>query len=333
MADKFRWGIIGPGNIAKAFATGLTVVEGAEIVAVGGRNMDKVNAFADEFGPNAKRYNSYKEVAEDPSVDAVYIAALNPFHFENIMLCIENGKAVLCEKPMCLNYSQAQKAVAAARAKKVFLMEAIWSRFLPIYDTVHEWIRDGKIGEIRMAQANLGFNAPWKDGDRHIAPELGGGSIMDVGVYNLAFLRDVIGAEPVKVQSTAVLGATGVDYRTWATLEYPGGVLASATTSIDTDMPQDGWIYGSKATIHLKNYWRTTSAALIPPWHSKEEPTVVEAGWLKNGYEYEAMEVQKQVRAGNTESPRMPLDESLAFAKTIQEMRDNWGVKFPGEEA
>jgi predicted dehydrogenase len=266
-------------------------------------------------------------------VDAVYIAVLNPYHFENILLCIENGKAVLCEKPLCLNYKQAQQVVEAARAKKVFLMEAVWTRFLPIYGTVHSWINSGKIGDVSMVQANFGFNVPWADGDRHIAPELGGGSIMDVGVYNLAFLKDIIGQYPSTVKSMATKGSTGVDYKTWAVLGYENGVLASASTSVNTDIPNDGWIYGSKAAIHITNYWRSLKAELIPPWYSGEASTVVETEWLKNGYEYEAMEVQKQVRAGNTESPRMTLDESLAFAKTIQAMRDEWGVKFPGEEA
>lgn len=333
MADKFKWGIIGPGQIAKTFATGLQAVEDAEIVAVGGRNAEKVNAFADEFGPGAKRYGSYKEVAEDPNVDAVYIAVLNPYHYENIMLCINAGKAVLCEKPLCLTYKQTKEVVETARAKKVFLMEAVWTRFLPIYDTVHEWINSGAIGEVNMVQANFGFNVPWEDGDRHIAPELGGGSIMDVGVYNLAFLKDIIGQYPTTVKSMAAMDPTGVDYKTWAVLGYDNGVLASASTSVNTDIPNDGWIYGSKAAIHITNYWRALQAELIPPWHSGKETTVVEAPFKGNGYEYEAMEVQKQVRAGNTESPRMMLDESLAFAKTIQEMRDDWGMKFPGEEA
>lgn len=330
MAEKiFNWGIIGPGIIADTFASAVTSVADAKIVAAGGRNMAKVNAFADKFDIK-NRYNSFLEVVQDSEVDAVYIATPNPFHYENIMMALENGKAVVCEKPLTLTYAEAQRVVAYAKEKGLFLMEAVWTRCLPIYEQVREWINSGAIGDVSIVEANFGFNVPWEEGDRHINPELGGGSLLDVGVYHMAFLRDVIGSFPNKVVSLPVMGETGIDLKAGMVMTYPGGQMSLVSTSVNTDMPQDARIYGSKGMIHLQNYWRADSAALMV---TGSEPVVVEKPFGHNGYEYEAIEAMKCIRAGQTESTLIPLDQSLEISKIVNEIRKDWEFAFPGEEA
>lgn len=328
MKKMFQWGIVGPGLIADTYAQGIKAVAGAGIAAVGGRNMEKVNAFADKHQIPA-RYNSYEEVIADPNVDAIYVAVPNNMHKEFVKKAIDGGKAVLCEKPLAMNGTEAQELAAYAREKKVFLMEGVWSRFLPIYKEVKKWIADGKIGEISMMREDFAFNVPWEPNDRHISPELGGGALMDVGVYMIACANDILGEMPSKVVSTSVIDETGVDVKNSFIMSYDSKKLVTCATSVITDIPNDCYIYGSKGYIHIKNFWRADSAALCIPG---EEPEVVTCPFKENGYEEEAKEVMECVQSNKTESERMPLDESVAISKIITEMRAEWGLKFPGEE-
>ncbi|HHV12120.1 MAG TPA: Gfo/Idh/MocA family oxidoreductase [Clostridiales bacterium] len=328
MGSTFKWGIIGPGIIANTFATSIGFIPEASITAVGGRNMGKVNEFADKFNI-ANRYNSYEEVIADKEVNAVYIALPNTLHYEYIKKAIDGGKAVLCEKPLVLNSVESEKIIAYAREKKVFLMEAVWTRFLPIHKVVKEWINSGEIGDVRMIRADFAFNVPWPAGDRHINKELGGGAIMDVGVYLISYAHQILGEHPEKVVSVPYIDETGVDVKNSFIMSYKNGTLVSCNSSVITDMPQDCYIFGSKGHIVVKDFWRSTYAYIEERGEKVKEATMPFTG---NGYEEEAIEVMNCVNAGKTESDILPLDDSLAYARIITNMRKEWNLLFPGEE-
>lgn len=327
--DKiFQWGIVGPGMIANTYVQSIKAVKGAAVRAVGGRNMDKVNAFADKHNI-PMRYHSFTEVMQDKEVDAVYISLPNNLHAEYVKKAIDAGKAVLCEKPMAINAKEAKELTEYARQKNVFLMEAVWTRFLPIHDQVKKWIGDGKIGEISMMRGDFAFNVPWAKGDRHINPQLGGGAVMDVGVYLISYANDILGKRPKSVVSKGYVDETGVDVKNSFIMEYENGVLVTCVSSVTTDIPNDWYIYGSKGYIHIRNFWRADSAALCI---RGEEPEVVEIPFEENGYEGEAKEVMRCVQNHLTESSRMPLDETVAISEVITEMRKEWNVRFPQDE-
>lgn len=329
MSTKFKWGLIGPGNIANTFAEAIQVVSDAEIIAVGGRNIDKVNEFADRHNNIERRYGSYDEIIADRDIDAFYIALPNTLHYEYIKKVIDAGKAVLCEKPLVLNAVESEKIIAYAREKKVFLMEAIWTRFQPIHKTVKEWIKNGEIGDVSLIRADFAFNVPWPAGDRHINNDLGGGAIMDVGVYIVSYLHQILEQHPEKVIGLAHVGESKVDLKNSFIMSYTNGILATCNAAVVTDIAQDCYIYGTKGQIVVKNFWRSTTAFIEVHGKKVKEAN---APFLGNGYEGEIIEVMNCVRAGKTESNLLPLDDSLAYAKIVTNLRKEWQVTFPGEE-
>jgi len=327
MPDVFKWGIIGTGMIANKFSKAVINTPGAELGAVASRNVEKAEEFAKKYSI-PKTYGSYEQIAKDPELDAIYIAVPNPFHYENIMLCLENKKPVLCEKPFTLNAKQAKDAIDYARKNNVFLMEALWTRFLPIYKTVGEWIKNGEIGEIRVLKTDFGFYVPWPKEDRHVNPALGGGGLLDVGVYNIAFAQWVFKQEPQRITSMAHIGETGVDEQASIIFAYDKGQLAVMTCSLLADMPNDAWIYGSKGMIYLKDYWRGTTAVLKRKGQLSDETIYCP---FENGFEYEIMEVMNCIGEGKTESPLRTLDETLATIEAMDQIRAQWGLVFPME--
>jgi len=327
MKGNFKWGIIGLGKIANKFATAMIDTPGAEIAAVADVTQELADAFADKYSI-PKRYDNCKALAADPELDAVYIAVPNPFHYENIMLCLQNNKPVLCEKPFTLNAKEAKIAINYAREHKIFLMEAVWTRFLPVYEKVREWIKSGLIGDIRMLKADIGFFVPWPEGDRHINPALGGGSLLDVGTYNVALASWVFGRKPERIVSMAQLGKTGIDEQATLILDYGAPQMAVLTSSLIVDTLHDATIFGSKGSIHLKDFWRATTAVL-----SVKGAPFTETFYrpFTNGFEYEIMAVMKCIEDGMTECPLNTLDESLIYSEILDEARTQWGLEYPSE--
>lgn len=221
---RTRWGIIGTGNIASQFARGLALLDDAELVAVGSRTAESAHEFGERFGART-RHASYADLASDPDVDAVYIATPHPLHLENTLLGLEAGKAVLCERPFAINAHQAEVMIATARKRGVFLMEAMWTRFLPHMVRLREIVASGAIGELRMLQADFGFRTSFNPQGRLFDPALGGGALLDVGIYPISLASMLLGT-PTRVTSMAHLGATGVDEQSAIILGYGGGQLA-----------------------------------------------------------------------------------------------------------
>ncbi len=325
---SFRWGILGCGSIARKFATGLKALDDAQLVAVGSRTQDNADAFGNEFDVPA-RHSSYQALAEDPLVDAVYVATPHPMHKDNSILCLENGKAVLCEKPFTVNEGEARELIAVAREKNVFLMEAMWTRFLPVIIETRKRIADGEIGEVRMVSADFGFRANVNPEGRLFSPSLAGGALLDIGVYTVSFASMIMGAQPSDIAGGAQIGETGVDEQGAMVFGYgEAGRLALLSCAIRARTPHDATIIGTDGYIRLPKFWSGTEAVLVKG--NNEE--VIEAPYEGNGYNCEAEEVARCVQEGKTESDIMPLDETLAIMNTLDRIRSDWGLKYPMEQ-
>ena len=327
MVRKLRWGILGPGIIAQKFANGLKAVPDAELTAVGSRSLERANTFAEAFNiPH--RHSDYRDLADNPDVDVIYVATLHPFHKECAILCLEAGKAVLCEKPLTVDVNQAEEMIACAREHNQFLMEAMWTRFLPIMVKVREWLADGAIGEPRMLTADKGsrevLSIETLEG-RRFNPELGGGGLLDVGVYTIALAYMVFGA-PSKVTGLAHIGQTNVDEQASILLGYDTGQIANLFCAIRTETLKEARIIGTKGSIHIPRFWEATSATLEVVG---KEPVRIKIPFKENGFEYQAIEVANCLREGKLESDVLPLDESLSIIRTMDTIREQWGLEYP----
>jgi predicted dehydrogenase len=326
---RFRWGILGTGAIARQFVKGLRSLPEAEVLAVGSRSEASATKFADGRGI-PRRHASYADLASDPDVDVVYIATPHPFHAENATLCLEAGKAVLCEKPFSVNAAEAQRVVGLAREKGLFLMEGMWTRFFPLMEEVRRLVSGGALGEVRMLNVDFGFRADPDPASRLFAPGLGGGALLDVGVYCVSFASMVLG-RPSGSVGISHLGETGVDEQASVILEHEGGRLANLSIGIRTTTPQEATIMGTEGYVRIHPpWWRPASMTVSRPGGEDE---YVEAPASGNGFNYEAAEVMRRLEAGETESDIMPLDETISVMKTMDDIRAAWGLEYPGEEA
>jgi predicted dehydrogenase len=296
-------------------------------VAVGSRTSDSAEAFAERFGA-PHRYGSYAALASAPDVDAIYVATPHPLHHDNTIMCLEAGKAVLCEKPFAINAAQAQSMISTARARGVFLMEAMWTRFLPHMVRLRELLAAGAIGEVRMLQVDFGFRTSFNPQGRLFDPALGGGALLDVGIYPVSLASMVFGT-PERVTGMAHLGETGVDEQSAMIFGYAGGQLALLSQAIRTNSPHEALLLGTSGKIRMhSSWWKATTITLSVDGQPDEQIDVPTVG---NGYNYEAAEVGRSLRAGRTESDVMPLDETLAIMRTMDEVRAQWGLRYPGE--
>ncbi len=324
----FRWGILGTGTIAGKFAEGLRFTRGAVLQAVGSRTA----ANAEEFGTLyhiPHRHASYEALANDPEVDIIYIATPHPMHKGNSILCLESGKAVLCEKPFTINRREAEEVVACARKHNRFLMEAMWTRFLPVAEQARTWIQEGVLGEIRMVRADFGFRSDDIEEPRLFDPEMGGGGLLDVGIYPISLAAMVLGVHPVKITSMAVIGPTGVDDQNMVALQYANGAIAVASSAVRTETPQDACIIGEKGFLTLHPFfWRGDTVTLSL---AGQAPRTVHLPLRGNGYNYEAEAVMQCIRSGKTECETMSLDDTIALMGILDAARAQWGLRYPME--
>lgn len=325
--QTIKWGILGPGWISSKFTKDLAFAAGAEVVAVGGRNLEKAEKFAKDYHiPRA--YGSVEELAADPDVDIIYIGTLHPIHKENALTLLRAGKAVLCEKPFTMNAAEAEEMIQYAKENRVFLMEAMWTRYLPPIRQVRDWLAEGKIGEVRMLKADFGFNMGWAPESRLLDPALGGGALLDAGIYPVSFASMIFGSQPTNIMSSASLGKTGVDEQFSLLFEYEGGRTAALNGAVQLDMVSDAYIYGTKGHIHIPNFLFGKSAFL----HVKnEEPVVYQCDRQAEGYAYEAEEAMNCLREGKLESEIMSLEETLAIMTTLDTIRKQWGLSYPAD--
>ncbi len=327
MADRLRWGILATGNIASQFARGLAALPDAELVAVGSRSQATAERFGEQFGV-PHRHTAYEDLANNPEVDAVYIATPHSLHKENMLLCLEAGKAVLCEKPFTINAAEAREAIDLARRKGVFLMEAMWTRFMPLMVDLRRRLAEGEIGEVRMVQADFGFRTAFDPLKRIFDPALGGGALLDVGVYPISLASMILG-RPVEMSSQVTLGPTGVDEQSAQVFKYADGQIALLSSAVRTRTPHEATIMGTEGYIRIHSpWWYPTTMTIDKPG---QEAQTLEFPYEGNGYNYEAAEVQRCLAAGKLESEIMPLDETLAIMETMDQLRASWGLRYPME--
>lgn len=327
MDRKIRWGIMGTGTIANSFVQGLCVLEDAELYAVASRSIEKAKEFGIRHSA-VKCYGSYEELVGDKDIDVIYIATPNTSHKGDILLCLNNGKSVLCEKPLTINAREAEEVIELARKKNLFLMEAMWTRFFPIMKQVKTWLDQGAIGDLRMLTADFGFRREGAAEDRKVSPLRGGGALLDVGIYPISFSSWVFGKYPTHTTGLTSLYETGVDQQSTMLLGYDKGEMAVLSCAINTPTPKEARIIGNKGSIYIPNFSRATKATLAI---IGEEEVTVEIPLEGNGYNYEAAAVTECLQRGNTESSIMPLEESLSIMKVMDELRRQWGIKYPTE--
>lgn len=316
------WGILGCGNIARSFARDLRRVPGARLAAVGSRDPAKAAAFAREHGAE-RAHGSYRELAADPGVEAVYIATPHPSHHRDGLLCLAHGKPVLIEKPLALDARQGGELVAEARRRGLALMEAMWTRFLPTMAAVRRWVRQGAVGRPGLLVADFSFAAAYDPASRLYARELGGGALLDVGVYCLALAQDLLGGDPVRLQASARLAPTGADACTALAACYPQDAQASLTCAIDTAGEHRALLVGSEGRIEMPAFWRSERVRLL------RRGTVVDEVRGESGYHFEAAAFQELLASGAIEHPLMSHAGSLGVLAALDRARQQVGVRYP----
>ncbi|MFI5682403.1 Gfo/Idh/MocA family protein [Streptomyces sp. NPDC051636] len=331
MAERsVRWGILATGGIAAAFTADLVDLPDAEIVAVASRSEESARAFGERFGiPRA--YGGWESLAGDEDIDVVYVAAPHSAHRAAAGLCLEAGRNVLCEKPFTLNLREAEELVALARGRGRFLMEAMWMYCNPLVRRLKALVDDGAIGEVRTVQADFGLAGPFPPAHRLRDPALGGGALLDLGVYPVSFAHLLLG-EPSDVAARATLSAEGVDLQTGALLCWDGGALASVHCSIVGGTSVSASVTGSHGRIDIPyGFFHPDRFVLHRDGRDPEEFAADPADGPRSSLRHEAKEVMRALRAGETESPLVPLDGTLAVMRTLDAIRERIGVRYPME--
>ena len=323
-ADRpVRWGILATGKIARSFATDLMLLPEAELAAVASRRLESARAFADEFGAGAA-YGSYAELVADPAVDVVYVATPHALHKENTLLAFEAGKPVLCEKPMTVNAEDAAELVTMAREKRLFLMEAMWMRCNPVIRRLQQLSASGALGRIEQVRADLGFVVDQPPTHRLLAPELGGGALLDMGIYPLTFAQVFLG-EPDQMAAVATLAPSGIDLNVAISLGYASGAVASLSSTMTAWSPRTGSIATDLGRIDLAESFHQPKAAT---WTSDGATEEITENVIGTGLANEALEVIRCLRNGEVESPLVPWDETLSMMRLMDRIREQVGLVY-----
>ncbi len=325
MKNKINWGIISTGNISNKFAEALKILPEAELVAVASRNMDAAREFANKH-QISRAYATYQELADDPDIDVVYIGTPHTFHLENSVMCMRKGKSVLCEKALTINANEAKEMVRVAREEDVFLMEAMIPRHVPLLKKVLLWIKDGRIGEVRMVKASRCARRIFPPGARQLNPDLGGGSLLDVGVYVISFAMQVIGKPPVDIVGLSHIGDWGSDEQGVALLKFDKGEIADLSFALQTNAVDEAYILGTKGLIKIHELFAVPNKASLVIDH--KEVDIIEEPIVGNALNYEAEEVMRCLKAGLKESPLMPLDESILIMEIMDKIRKPWNLVY-----
>ena len=319
-----RWGILSTGTIAKNFARTARQMGDVALCAVASRSQESADAFGDAYGIE-RRYASYEALAADPQVDIVYVATPHSRHFEDMKLLIGHGKHILCEKSFTANAVQAREILALAREKGVFVMEAFWTKFCPLYREVERLIAGGEIGEIRAVTAQYGYTTAREA--RKFDAQLAGGTLLDIGVYAVGFACMSLGYAFDSVNSTLVMNSVGTD-ATDAILLRRGDAVASLTCAIGAVMPTHGAIYGTRGRIDIPEFKNPQTMTVYTDGCA---PRTVSRPFEVNGFEYEIREAMACVRAGKTESERMTHAQTIAVMDVLDAVRAQNALRFPFE--
>ena len=319
-------GFIGAGRIANTLASTMARMEDVNLYGVAARDLERAQAFAAQYGFD-KAYGSYEEMLQDPNVELVYIATPHSHHAEHMKLCIEHGKNVLCEKAFTLNAAQARQIAVLAKAKGVYVAEAIWTRYMPSRAMINEVLASGIIGNVTALTATLCYPVAYKE--RCIRPELAGGALLDVGVYCLNFALMHFGDDIERMDSSVRMTDTGVDGQESITLHYRDGRIAVLTAGILSRSDRKGIFYGDKGYIIVENINNPQSISVYDLTDTLVKKLDIPA--QITGYEYQIREAMARIRAGETESASMPLDTTIAVMERMDALRKDWGLIYPME--
>ncbi len=320
---QYNWGIIGPGRIARKFADDLKLLPNARLHAVASTSAERAAAFAADYNaPHS--FGRYEDIVHCPGLDVVYIATPHVLHTENALLCLEHGIPVLCEKPFAMNGAEARRMVAAAHRNRVFLMEALWTRFIPAVNHALELAGTGEIGTVHTVKSDFGFRLPFDPGHRIFNKALGGGSLLDIGIYPALLSLLLFGKpEPEEVQAVATFTVTEVDESCAFTFRYPGNRLALGHSTVAATTPVEAWLFGTEGTIHLHPRWHHTDRLTISRYEGKGEVKrdlhIPYEGW---GYSFEAAHVMECLEKERLESDLLPLDFTLDLVETLDTIRE-----------
>ena len=320
---KIRWGIVGPGGIANKFAKAIKNVDCAELAAVASRSEQSGKAFAEKYDiPNV--FCGYESMAKSDAVDAVYIATPHPFHKPCTELFLENKKHVLCEKPICVNTTQAKALKKMAKDNDVFLMEAMWTRFLPAINEAISIVKSGEIGDVLGVSADFCYSLTPEEEPKIYLNNMAGGSLLDVGIYGLHFASLFLGSKPELINAVSNV-QNGVDVHTHVLLRYNGGAIADISSAIGVKKPENAYIYGSKGHICLPTFYGAQELLLTVGENTRK---IVKPS-IGDGFEEEIYEACNCINSGKNESDTLPLNESIAILEIMDEIRKQIGVKYP----
>ena len=325
--EEFHWGILGPGGIAQAFARDLALIQGHTIAAVGSRSLENAQKFSETFGGTA--YGSYQELVADPTVDAIYVATPHPAHHDNVILALNAGKPVLCEKPFAVNSKEAQAMIDAASRNSVALMEAMWARFLPHYAKVREIVDSGVLGPILSIHADHGQRLADKGIARLIDPELAGGALLDLGIYPISFAHMILG-NPSHITSKAVMTEKGVDAQTSMIFSYDSGAQAVLTTTMIEQTPCRVVVAGLHGWLEIDRTFYNPAAMRIV----LNDGTVTEYPntYAGHGLREQAEAFKQLVRSGKLESDILTWADTVDIMKSLDTVRAQIGLKYPFED-
>lgn len=327
MTMPINWGIIAPGKIANKFAADLKLSQKGKLHAVASRNLSKANEFAEQHHA-AVAYGSYSQLYQDPHVDVVYIASPHALHYEQCIEALENNKHVLCEKPLAMNQAEFKSIMDLAKANNCFLMEAIWTRFTPSFIQCKQWIEQGKIGQITSIQADFGYNACSMNAERISSKSLGGGSLLDIGIYPAFLALELLGV-PEIISAQALLSPEGIDESCCFNFLYPDRkAFASLFSTTLSETHVEASICGSKGRIRMNSRWHNPTSLEFRTT-DKQESLVFEKRGL--GYIYEIEEVHACVEQGKLESDMLPLSTSYNLIGLLDKIRKQVGLAYPSD--
>lgn len=328
MEKVTNWGIMATGKIAHTFAKAVNFTDGARLYACASRSAEKAAEFGAQYGAE-KCYGSYEELAADENIDVIYIATPMNCHYENVKLCFEHGKNVLCEKSVTINSTQLRELIEIAREKNLFFMEAMWTKCLPAFRKAKEWVAEGKIGTIKAIRADFSNAVDFDENDRLFRPELGGGALLDLSVYPLSFITSFLGFEPKKISSAVNIDKLGVDMDEAVIMQYENA-YASFVSGFDIDNENRAVIVGTEGRIAFNPWFFCTDTVRLYDRNNKLAEEYI-APHLCNGYEFEIMEVQKCLADGLRESRLHPLSDTLAIMEIMDGLRKEWNFRYPEE--
>lgn len=326
---KINWGIIGTGNIANKFTSDLKLLCDANVSAVASRDINKAQKFADNFGIK-KYYGSYQDLVNDKDIDVVYVSTPHVFHRDNTLMALQAGKAVLCEKPLSINYREAKEMVDAATSKKVFFMEAMWMRFTPAIVKLKNIIESGTIGKVRIINADFGYKSGRVDPmDRVYNKALGGGALLDIGIYPVSLSFMLLGV-PQKISSYANIGTTGVDEQCGIMFSHSNGEIAILSAAVSTTTSGQAYIYGDNGYVKIScPWWCSKEIFLHKDCAMPERISIENTG---NGFVYQAQHVMDCIKSGCLQSDVMSWNESLEIMKTMDQIRKPWGLVYDSDK-